>query len=88
MTYTTLEIYRLYFCRLSNRTLVEDGLSLNGTTLFELRYDESEHRLVSSLTFAISLFVSWWLHILTYAQAYFNLDFSYASSSLSGQSFD
>ena len=30
--------------RLSNRTLVEDGLSLNGTTLFELRYDESEHR--------------------------------------------
>ena len=31
-------------CRLSNRTLVEDGLSLNGTTLFELRYDESEHR--------------------------------------------
>jgi len=28
---------------LSNRTLVEDGLSLNGTTLFELRYDESEH---------------------------------------------
>ena len=30
-------------CRLSNRTLVEDGMSLNGTTLFELRYDESEH---------------------------------------------
>jgi len=28
---------------LSNRTLVEDGMSLNGTTLFELRYDESEH---------------------------------------------
>lgn len=28
---------------LSNRTLVEDGLSLNGTTLFELRYDESEY---------------------------------------------
>lgn len=28
---------------LSNRTLVEDGLSLNGTSLFELRYDESPH---------------------------------------------
>jgi len=28
---------------LSNRTLVEDGMSLNGTTLFELRYDQSEH---------------------------------------------
>ena len=34
-------------CRLSNRTLVEDGLSLNGTTLFELRYDESEHRFIA-----------------------------------------
>ena len=27
---------------LSNRTLVEDGLSLNGTSLFEVRYDETE----------------------------------------------
>jgi hypothetical protein len=26
-----------------SRTLVEDGVSLNGTSLFELRYDESEH---------------------------------------------
>ena len=35
--------YFLFNCRLSNRTLVEDGMSLNGTTLFELRYDQSEH---------------------------------------------
>ena len=32
----------LHYFRLSNRTLVEDGTSLNGTSLFEVRYDETE----------------------------------------------
>lgn len=48
LIHTSLEQYIFYcsagyfglflFFRLSNRTLVEDGMSLNGTTLFELRY--------------------------------------------------
>ena len=38
-----IQLIQFYLSRLSNRTLVEDGLSLNGTSLFELRYDESPH---------------------------------------------